>query len=159
MHALPCLPGPCDIQVSCTYAGHLWKCPTTADAAAAAAQVMMYNTYRDGMDVMVKHLVPDKLPQFVLQKALDAQQAAKAITQAAEVLLPVHCFIPGLACVADRRLAWGYRRHRLFGGITDSSYPERVQASTSPRVAGRIVMVLFSPMEHKACLHLGASYQ
>lgn len=47
----------------------------------------MYNTYRDGMDVTVKHLVPDKLPQFVLQKASDAQQAARAITEAAEVLL------------------------------------------------------------------------
>ena len=48
---------------------------------------MMYNTYRDGMDVTVKHLVPDKLPRFVLQKASDAQQAAKAITEAAEVSL------------------------------------------------------------------------
>ena len=47
----------------------------------------MYNTYREGMDVTVKHLVPDKLPQFVLQKASDAQQAAKAITEAAEVLM------------------------------------------------------------------------
>ena len=37
------------------------------------------------MDVSVKHLVPEKLPPFVLQKASEAQQAAKAITQAAEV--------------------------------------------------------------------------
>ena len=49
------------------------------------AQVMMYNSWRDGMDVSVKHLVPEKLPPFVLQKASEAQQAAKAITQAAEV--------------------------------------------------------------------------
>ena len=49
------------------------------------AQVMMYNSWRDGMDVSVKHLVPQKLPPFVLQKASEAQQAAKAITQAAEV--------------------------------------------------------------------------
>ena len=48
-------------------------------------QVMMYNSWRDGMDVSVKHLVPQKLPPFVLQKASEAQQAAKAITQAAEV--------------------------------------------------------------------------
>ena len=60
--------------------------PEVADAGACAgAQVMMYNTYKDGMDVTVKHLVPDKLPRFVLRKASDAQQAAKAITQAAGV--------------------------------------------------------------------------
>ena len=73
--------------------------------AAADAQVMMYNTYRDGMDVTVKHLLPDKLAQFVLQKASDAQQAAKAITQAAEVLLATRSFPPSreicsrLACM------------------------------------------------------------
>jgi len=52
-----------------------------------SVQVMAYNSYRAGMDVTVKHLVPDKLPQFVLQKASDAQLAAKAITKAAEVLI------------------------------------------------------------------------
>ena len=60
-------------------------------SACAGAQVMMYNTYRDGMDVTVKHLVPDKLPHFVLRKASDAQQAAKAITQAAEVKQKISC--------------------------------------------------------------------
>ena len=50
-----------------------------------SAQVMVYNSYKDGMDVTVRHLVPEKLPAFVLQKASDAQQAAKAVTQAAEV--------------------------------------------------------------------------
>lgn len=52
-----------------------------------SAQVMVYNSYKDGMDVTVRHLVPEKLPAFVLQKASDAQQAAKAVTQAAEVAL------------------------------------------------------------------------
>ena len=52
-----------------------------------SAQVMVYNSYKDGMDVTVRHLVPEKLPAFVLQKASDAQQAAKAVTEAAEVAL------------------------------------------------------------------------
>ena len=60
----------------------------------------MYNAYREGMDVAVKHLVPDKLPQFVLQKASDAQQAAKAITEAAEVRMPPCCFSCGVRCLA-----------------------------------------------------------
>ena len=55
----------------------------------------MYNSWRDGMDVSVKHLVPEKLPPFVLQKASEAQQAAKAITQAAEAsLLGCSCSLP-----------------------------------------------------------------
>ena len=52
-----------------------------------STQVMVYNSYKDGMDVTVRHLVPEKLPAFVLQKASDAQQAAKAVTEAAEVAL------------------------------------------------------------------------
>ncbi len=47
--------------------------------------MMVYNSYKDGMDVTVRHLVPEKLPAFVLRKASDAQQAAKAVTEAAEV--------------------------------------------------------------------------
>lgn len=70
---------------TCTSLG---KCQVLkGDRGLISAQVMSYNSYRAGMDVTVKHLVPDKLPQFVLQKASDAQQAAKAITKAAEVLI------------------------------------------------------------------------
>ena len=69
---------------------------------------MAYNSYRAGMDVTVKHLVPDKLPQFVRQKASDAQQAAKAITKAAEVLLaPVGQGCASLPSLSTSRLHVG----------------------------------------------------
>ena len=73
-----------------------------------SVQVMSYNSYRAGMDVTVKHLVPDKLPQFVLQKASDAQQAAKAITKAAEVLIvPIGHVCDSLSRLSTFRLPVG----------------------------------------------------
>lgn len=71
----------------------------------ARVQVMMYNTYRDGMDVSVKHLVPEKLPPFVLKKASDAQQAAKAITKAAEVRIVEPLLNNGLSCNISRQIS------------------------------------------------------